>query len=135
MFLGFSSWWELLAKRCYGKPCLVSCTNRAALLSLDAVPGHQARVSVPDKGNWSAPVFTPAESGQMMHMDRLCILEGLEEVIAKGMKAVKGWKMASLYIQDEGSGALLSAGPICRWSTVKLCGHLQLLNLNRQSMV
>lgn len=53
-----------------------------------AITGYHAgasapQVSVPVRGNWSAPVFTPAESGQMMHMDRLCILEGLEEVITK----------------------------------------------------
>lgn len=64
-------------------------------------------------------------------MGRLCILEGLDEVIKKGIKAVKGYKMASLYIQDDGTSACLSAEPICRRSTLKLHGHLQLLNLNR----
>lgn len=67
----------------------------------------------------------------MMHMGSLCLLEGLDEVIKKGIKAVKGYKMALLYIQDDGTGACPSAGPICRGSTLKLCGHLQLLNLNR----
>lgn len=66
-----------------------------------------------------------------MCMGRSCILEGLDEVIAEGVKAVKGYKRASLYIQDDGTGACLSPGPIFRGSTLKLRGHLQLLNLNR----
>jgi len=131
MLLGFSLRWELLAKRRCGEPCLFSSTSKSALLSLTAMPGHQPQVSVPGKGIWSAPVVTPAESGLMMHTGRSCILEGLDEVIRKHIKAVREYKMPSLYIQDDGTGACLSPGPICRASTLKLHGHIQLLNMNR----
>lgn len=54
------------------------------------MPGHQSLVSVPGKGSQSAPVVTPDEFGLMMHMGILWILEGLGEVITKGIKTVKG---------------------------------------------
>lgn len=127
MRLGSSSWWELSATN-PGDRCVVSSTKRSGvstLLSLESIPGHQSQVSVPRKGSRSAPVVTPDESGLTMHMGMLWILEGLGEVIAQGIKAVKGYKMESLHIQDDGTGACLSPESICRRPTLKLLGHLQ----------
>lgn len=59
---------------------------------MESMPEHQSQVSVPGRGSQSAPVVTPDEHGLTLHMGILLILEGLGEVITKGISTDKGYK-------------------------------------------